>query len=183
MLRLVGATLVDGTGAAPLEDSEVEIRDGVIAYAGPRRSGTGPEGRTVDVSGAFLLPGFVDVHVHLAMVPVAPEAARERFPEEDVLEIAGLLRRTLDAGVTTARDLDGLSRATARPSHAARWRARACTSRSPCSRRPAATPIRTTATAACRPGPCARACPHPDWWTRTRTSSAWSARSCARVPT
>lgn len=109
VLRLVGATLVDGTGALPLEDSEVEIRDGVIAYAGPRRADPGLEGRTVDVSGAFLLPGFVDVHVHLAMVPVAPEAARERFPEEDVLEIAGLLRRTLDAGVTTARDLDGLS--------------------------------------------------------------------------
>ncbi|ROS23497.1 imidazolonepropionase-like amidohydrolase [Rathayibacter sp. PhB127] len=109
VLRLVGATLVDGTGAAPLEDSEVEIRDGVIAYAGPRRADPGLEGRAVDVSGAFLLPGFVDVHVHLAMVPVAPEAARERFPEEDVLEIAGLLRRTLDAGVTTARDLDGLS--------------------------------------------------------------------------
>jgi imidazolonepropionase-like amidohydrolase len=109
VLRLVGATLVDGTGAAPLEDSEVEIRDGVIAYAGPRRAVPVLEGRAVDVSGAFLLPGFVDVHVHLAMVPVAPEAARERFPEEDVLEIAGLLRRTLDAGVTTARDLDGLS--------------------------------------------------------------------------
>lgn len=39
-LRLVGATLVDGTGAAPLVDAEVEIRDGVIAYAGPRRPST-----------------------------------------------------------------------------------------------------------------------------------------------
>lgn len=106
LLRLVGATLIDGTGAAPLADAEVEIRDGVIAYAGPRRAGS-TDG--VDLHGAFLLPGFVDVHVHLAMVPVAPEAARERFPEEDVLEIAGLMRRTLDAGVTTARDLDGLS--------------------------------------------------------------------------
>ncbi|WKK72731.1 amidohydrolase family protein [Rathayibacter oskolensis] len=105
-LRLVGATLVDGTGAAPLVDAEVEIRDGVITYAGPRRP---LDTEAVDLSGAFLLPGFVDAHVHLAMVPVAPEAARERFAEEDVLEIAGLLRRTLDAGVTTARDLDGLS--------------------------------------------------------------------------
>lgn len=106
-LRLLGATLIDGTGAAPLEDAEVEIRDGVIAYAGARRPGA--DGEVLDLAGAFLMPGFVDVHVHLAMVPVAPQVQRERFPEEDVLEVAGLLRRTLDAGVTTARDLDGLS--------------------------------------------------------------------------
>ncbi|SMH48735.1 Imidazolonepropionase [Rathayibacter oskolensis] len=107
VLRLVGATLIDGTGADPVPDAEVEISDGVIVYAGPRRGDAA--GPAFDLGGAVLLPGFVDVHVHLAMVPVAPEAARERFMEEDVLEIAGLLRRTLDAGVTTARDLDGLS--------------------------------------------------------------------------
>lgn len=106
VLRLVGATLVDGTGTAPLADAEVEIRDGVIAYAGTRRS---DKGDAVDLGGAFLLPGFVDAHVHLAMVPVPPEVQRQRFAEEDVFEIAGLMRRTLDAGVTTARDLDGLS--------------------------------------------------------------------------
>lgn len=107
VLRLLGATLLDGTGAPALADSEVEIRDGVIAYAGPRRAPS--DAPAIDLDGAFLLPGFVDAHVHLAMVPVPPAVQRERFPEEDVLEIAGLLRRTLEAGVTTARDLDGLS--------------------------------------------------------------------------
>ena len=108
VLRLVGATLVDGTGRPPLPDAEVELRDGVVAYVGPHR----PDGvavPTVDLSGRFLLPGFVDAHVHLSMVPAAPEEQRGRFPEEHVLEVAEVLRTTLHAGVTTARDLDGLT--------------------------------------------------------------------------
>jgi imidazolonepropionase-like amidohydrolase len=108
VLRLVGATLVDGTGGPPLPDAEVELQDGVVAYVGPHR----PDGvavPTVDLSGRFLLPGFVDAHVHLSMVPAAPEEQRGRFPEEHVLEVAEVLRATLHAGVTTARDLDGLT--------------------------------------------------------------------------
>lgn len=107
-LRLVGATLVDGTGAPPRADAEVELRDGVVTYAGPRR----PPAAGIpvaDLTGTWLLPGFVDTHVHLSMVPTAPEEQRGRFPEEDVLEVAEVLRSTLDAGVTTARDLDGLT--------------------------------------------------------------------------
>ncbi|WP_022906084.1 metal-dependent hydrolase family protein [Curtobacterium sp. B18] len=108
VLRLVGATLVDGTGAAPLPDAEVELRDGVVVYAGPRRA-PAPGVAVADLTGTWLLPGFIDTHVHLSMVPTAPEEQRARFPEEDVLEVAEVLRATLDAGVTTARDLDGLT--------------------------------------------------------------------------
>ena len=55
------------------------------------------------------MPGFVDAHVHLSMVPGDPETQRSRFAEEHVLETASVLRTTLLAGVTTARDLDGLT--------------------------------------------------------------------------
>jgi imidazolonepropionase-like amidohydrolase len=108
VLRLTGATLVDGTGAPPLPDAEVELRDGVLTYVGPRRDVVDPA-PTVDLTGSFLLPGFVDAHVHLSMVPAAPEEQRSRFAEEHVLEVAEVLRTTLHAGVTTARDLDGLT--------------------------------------------------------------------------
>lgn len=108
VLRLVGATLVDGTGAPPLADAEVEVRDGEVVHVGPRRA-PDPRVRTVDLTGRWLLPGFVDAHVHLSMVPGDPEEQRARFPEEHVLEVAGVLRDTLHAGVTTARDLDGLT--------------------------------------------------------------------------
>ncbi|ROP63706.1 amidohydrolase family protein [Curtobacterium sp. ZW137] len=108
VLRLVGATLVDGTGAPPRADAEVELHDGIVTYAGPRRA-PAPGVPVADLTGTWLLPGFIDTHVHLSMVPTTPEEQRARFPEEDVLEVAGMLRSTLHAGVTTARDLDGLT--------------------------------------------------------------------------
>jgi imidazolonepropionase-like amidohydrolase len=80
----------------------------VIGYVGPRRA-QAPADQTYDVAGAFLLPGFIDAHVHLSMVSGAPEDQRALFPEEHVLNVADVLRTTLLAGVTTARDLDGLT--------------------------------------------------------------------------
>lgn len=109
-LHLLGATLVDGTGAPPLADAAVTIEHGVVTAAGPRRDARpADDGAVVDLSGMFLLPGFIDVHVHLSMVPTPAEEQRARFPEEHVLEVAEVLRATLHAGVTTARDLDGLT--------------------------------------------------------------------------
>lgn len=108
-VRYLGATLIDGTGAAPLPAAEVLVRDGVIAYAGPVRADADADARVVDLDGAFLLPGFIDAHVHLAMVPTPAEQQRAWFPEESVLAVADVLRRTVEAGVTTARDLDGLT--------------------------------------------------------------------------
>ncbi|GAA1682214.1 amidohydrolase family protein [Microbacterium lacus] len=107
---LVGATLIDGAASAPLPDAEVAVLDGVVDYAGPRRRGGVEDGgRVVDLSGSWMLPGFIDVHVHLAMVAAGGEQQRAWFAEEAVLEVAAQLRRTVEAGVTTARDLDGLT--------------------------------------------------------------------------
>jgi imidazolonepropionase-like amidohydrolase len=108
--RYIGATLLDGTLREPIQDSEVVVRDGLIAYAGSRRIGTAATGsRTIDLAGTFLLPGFIDAHVHLAMVSDPAEQRRTWFPEETPLAVAAILRATLHAGVTTARDLDGLT--------------------------------------------------------------------------
>lgn len=112
-LRLVGARLIDGTGAAPVPDAVVDVDDrGLIVYAGPAAAAppAPARARTVDVEGRTVLPGFVDAHVHLGV-----ESARHmvrRYAEDPTLEVfrsAGRLRATLDAGVTTARDLGGLA--------------------------------------------------------------------------
>ena len=87
LLVLEGATLIDGTGAEPREDS-------VIVVDGDRIRGIGGAGdfhfpdsaRRRDVSGHFVLPGFIDMHVH-----VHPEARIET------------VQALLEFGVTTIR--------------------------------------------------------------------------------
>jgi imidazolonepropionase-like amidohydrolase len=112
--RIVGATLVDGTLAPPVPDAEVEIVDGRIGYVGPRR--TVPDGEdvgdatVVDARGYHLMPGFFDLHIHACMPnDVGPDVIKDWFPEEEAFSTARSLRQTLDAGVTTARDLSGLT--------------------------------------------------------------------------
>ncbi len=57
-----GGTLVDGTGAAPVE-ADVRVRHGLIDSVG---AGLVPEGRerVVDASGCYVTPGFIEAHNH-----------------------------------------------------------------------------------------------------------------------
>ncbi|MGE5183433.1 MAG: N-acyl-D-amino-acid deacylase family protein [Acidobacteriota bacterium] len=59
-LKLVGGTLVDGTGRAPFA-GDVAVQDGRIVAVGDC---PGPARRTIDARGAHVLPGFVDIHTH-----------------------------------------------------------------------------------------------------------------------
>jgi len=61
---VVGATLIDGRGGAPVANANVIIRDGKIDCAG---NCPVPEGvQTIDAHGMFVTPGLVDAHVHFA---------------------------------------------------------------------------------------------------------------------
>ena len=90
-LALVGAQLIDATGAAPVADSVVVVRDGRIASAGPRDTTPVPDGaETLDVTGKTIMPGLVNLHVHYRE---GPEEIERQF------------RSQLHYGVTTARSI------------------------------------------------------------------------------
>jgi imidazolonepropionase-like amidohydrolase len=63
----------------------------------------------VDLAGCWLLPGLIDCHVHLTQPTDAPDpaAAATRSDAAVALFTAGAARRTLAAGITTARDVGG----------------------------------------------------------------------------
>lgn len=47
-----------------VEDGELLIEGGVIRFVGPRQPRPMFSGRVVDVRGAYISPGFIDIHVH-----------------------------------------------------------------------------------------------------------------------
>lgn len=65
-IAFVGATLIDGTEAAPLSDGVLVITDGRVRSVGPRADVAIPAGaRIVDVTGKTIIPGLINAHGHV----------------------------------------------------------------------------------------------------------------------
>lgn len=72
-LVLRGATVIDGTGAAPIVDTTIAIRAGRIAAIGRAAEVRIPAGaKIVDAEGKFVIPELMDGNVHLDL-GLAPE--------------------------------------------------------------------------------------------------------------
>jgi len=109
--RLTGCTLIDGNGGPPIADAQIRVANDRIVYAGPATQAprdTGPDVTTIALEGRTILPGFIDAHVHFGLVVEDLASDRMRFDSERAIRTAVLARKTLMAGVTTARDLGGV---------------------------------------------------------------------------
>ncbi|MBD3293298.1 MAG: amidohydrolase family protein [Armatimonadia bacterium] len=63
---IIGGTLIDGTGAEPVTDATVLVRDGRIEAAGESASVEMPEGaKVIDASGLTVMPGLIEGHAHV----------------------------------------------------------------------------------------------------------------------
>lgn len=98
--------LIDCTGAAPIEGAVLLVDGDRIAAVGPASQIPIPEGaETIDLGGQTLLPGFVDAHTHVSLIPgLGGQSAQKRqpFPNQLFCSI-GNVRKMLRSGVTTAR--------------------------------------------------------------------------------
>ncbi len=99
--------LIDGTGAAPVADAALVIRDGRIAYAGPAAGAppAAPGARQVDARGGTIMPGLVEAHYHPTYFNVAAlEDLDVKYPVEYVTLLAAAnARLALECGYTAAR--------------------------------------------------------------------------------
>lgn len=92
-VALTGARVIDGTGAAPIEQATIVIANGKIESVGPAASARIPAGATrVDMAGKTIVPGLVNAHGHL-------NADTTSRPTRD--KLASQLRVYADYGVTT----------------------------------------------------------------------------------
>ena len=99
-------TLFDGTGADPVPGGVVVIDDGRIVAAGPAEGiAVPPAARLIDLGGRFVMPGLVDAHSHISIVPGQGDQIGQlrRPPVPQALQATANLRRDLAAGTTTMR--------------------------------------------------------------------------------
>jgi imidazolonepropionase-like amidohydrolase len=100
-------TLIDGIADAPRTDVTVEMVDGRIVAVGPR-AGARPAADQVDLGEYTCLPGLIDLHTHLTMVPddsLDYTVYYKRSPAEQTRTFRENARATLTAGFTSVRDL------------------------------------------------------------------------------
>ena len=92
----------DGSGSDPAP-ADVVVSDGRIVEVGVGLDGD----EVVDCSGATVLPGLIDAHVHLLFSRVNPMKTLQTPFSYPYYEAVRNMRLTLDCGITTVRDAGG----------------------------------------------------------------------------
>lgn len=107
-LALVGGQIIDGYEGPPVHDGVVVVTGDRITAVGRRGEVQIPPGATtIDTRGMSILPGLMDMHVHLMILGHADyeywdKTYMARFRDE-IMPIAA--KQLLMSGVTTVRDL------------------------------------------------------------------------------
>jgi imidazolonepropionase-like amidohydrolase len=103
---LVNASLVDLDGQAPIESAVVLVEGDKITAVGDSAGVSVPDNaRIIDLKGLWLIPGLLNMHVHLGLkLPGKMESKlANETSAELVLRMAASAREILQVGVTTIR--------------------------------------------------------------------------------
>ncbi|CDG64189.1 MAG: hypothetical protein PWQ15_90 [Methanobacterium sp.] len=105
-LFIKNGTLIDGNGGKPLENAGVLIKDQQILNVGVEDSIKLPHEKIkyIDAKEGFILPGFIDCHVHMMFTGFRFEDPLYTPLSLYFYQATVNLKKTLNAGVTTVRD-------------------------------------------------------------------------------
>lgn len=106
-LYLTADAMIDVVSGQRVENPAIVVRDGRIVAIGSQGELLAPEGaERIDLPGKTLLPGFMDMHVHLQGDAETPFFASMSFsiPRQTVVAVKNA-KRTLMAGFTTVRNV------------------------------------------------------------------------------
>ena len=104
-IAITGASLIDGNGGQPVANATVLVRGDRIVAVGPAGSVEIPaDAKRYDAAGKYVLPGFMDMHMHL----VYPRDAGQ--PSDSLSTLRGLhfMEQFVDSGITSVRDVAGM---------------------------------------------------------------------------
>lgn len=101
-IAFIGATIIDGTGADPLQDGVLLIHHGRVVAVGSKADVKVPEGAVVhDVSGKTIIPGIINGHGHVGDVKGIEGG---HYSRDNVVDNLSIYARY---GVTTVVSLGG----------------------------------------------------------------------------
>lgn len=104
------ATLIDGTGKPPTENSTVVVEDSKIMAVGPNETIQIPQGEDVEIIGAegkTIMPGLIDGHLHMGIIGDSSGFYSTPIYNNSLdlaMKAVPCLKRTLEMGFTTVRD-------------------------------------------------------------------------------
>ncbi len=102
-------TLIDGTGGAPLPEAALLVRENRIHAVGRANSVKLPDDpiTEVDAGGGYILPGFIDTHVHVMLQGVNMVRDMTTPFSLRFFNAVNYMKNTIDAGITSVRDAGG----------------------------------------------------------------------------
>jgi len=107
---LRAARVIDGTGAAPIQNGVVVVTDDKIVFVGSQATVRPPAGaRVMDLGDVTLLPGFVDAHTHIIGRTLGDPAGDDALVRDyasfgAILGVANA-QKTLMGGFTSIRNV------------------------------------------------------------------------------
>jgi len=97
-------TIFDGEGVS--EKADLVIVDGIVAELGQNAARGHADARVIEADGAFVMPGMIDAHTHLALAPVPERKGDHPSAFFTAVKQAAV---KLASGVTTVRDVGGIN--------------------------------------------------------------------------